>query len=79
MKTEIDVMNTLDAAGLMKVHVETIRRLARRGEVPAFKVGKDWRFYYVALRQWANEQGRRRAGDSAGRPAAVVSERRGIG
>lgn len=57
MQKESDVINALEASGLLKVHVETIRRLARRREIPAFKVGKDWRFYKSALRQWTIEQG----------------------
>ncbi len=48
-----EVLTTREAAGLLRVHVETIRRLARRGELPAFRVGKDWRFRRKALLRWA--------------------------
>jgi excisionase family DNA binding protein len=51
-----DVLNAKEAAAFLKAHVETIRRLARRGEIPAFKVGKDWRFHQDALRRWSEEQ-----------------------
>lgn len=40
------------AARLLGVHVETLRRLARSGEIPSFKVGRRWRFRTEALRQW---------------------------
>ena len=33
--------------------METIRRLARRGEIPSFKVGRGWRFDEDALQRWA--------------------------
>jgi len=53
MKNDSDVLNAKEAAEYLKAHVETIRRMARRGEIPAFKVGKDWRFHRKALRQWS--------------------------
>jgi excisionase family DNA binding protein len=34
---------------LYTLHPKTVQRLARRGEMPAFKVGKNWRFYDVDL------------------------------
>jgi len=39
-----EVLNTQETAVFLGVHVETVRRLARSGEIPSFKVGKDWRF-----------------------------------
>jgi excisionase family DNA binding protein len=57
MRNYSDVMNAREAADFLKAHVETIRRLARRGEIPAFKVGKDWRFHKKALLSWTQGQG----------------------
>jgi len=57
-----DVLKAREAAGFLKAHVETIRRLARRGEIPAFKVGKDWRFHKEALRRWSEGQNPRLSG-----------------
>jgi excisionase family DNA binding protein len=59
-----DVLNTKEAAGFLKAHVETIRRMARIEEIPAFKLGKDWRFHKETLRRWMAGQ---RLGQS-GRP-----------
>jgi len=56
MKKETDVINAREAAVFLKAHVETIRRMARRGEIPAFKVGKDWRFHKNALQTWSDGQ-----------------------
>jgi excisionase family DNA binding protein len=50
------VLNAKEAAAFLRSHVETIRRLARRGEIPAFKVGRDWRFNLEALRGWWEKQ-----------------------
>jgi excisionase family DNA binding protein len=54
--TSDDVLTTLEAAAMLGAHIETVRRLARKGAIPAFKVGKDWRFSSQALRQWAADQ-----------------------
>lgn len=47
-----DVLDAFEAAWLIGTHVETLRRMARRGQVPAYKVGKDWRFRREALDEW---------------------------
>ena len=60
-------MNALEAASFLGAHVETVRRLARRGAIPSFKVGTDWRFSRAALRRWFEEQQPAR-----GRPASVL-------
>ena len=52
MENNGNVLTTREAAELLRAHVETVRRLARRGEIPAFKIGKDWRFRRDALLRW---------------------------
>jgi excisionase family DNA binding protein len=59
-----EVLNAKEAAVFLKAHVETLRRMARRGEIPAFKVGKDWRFHKSALIQWSEGQYSSPAGGS---------------
>jgi excisionase family DNA binding protein len=54
MTRKSDVLNALEAADFLGAHVETVRRLARRGDIPSFKVGKDWRFRKDALLLWAD-------------------------
>lgn len=41
---EQEVLTLAEAAKLLKLHRETLRRLATYGEVPARKVGGVWRF-----------------------------------
>ena len=38
------LLDSQQAAELMHVHPETVKRRARRGEVPGLKFGKVWRF-----------------------------------
>ena len=56
MGIESDVMTTREAAAFLGTHVETVRRFARRGDIPSFKVGKDWRYRKAALQAWAESQ-----------------------
>lgn len=48
--TSIDPLWTVeDVAVYLKLQPETIRSMARRGELPALKIGKVWRFQKSAL------------------------------
>jgi excisionase family DNA binding protein len=38
-----------DVANYLKLQPETIRSMARRGELPALKIGKVWRFQKTAI------------------------------
>ena len=51
-----DLMTVDELAAYLKVHPATIYRLLKRGELPAFKVGYDWRFSKEAIDDWRREQ-----------------------
>jgi excisionase family DNA binding protein len=59
MPGEEQVLNAQEAAAYLGGHVETVRRLARKGDIPAYKMGKDWRFRRETLQQWAESHYRR--------------------
>jgi excisionase family DNA binding protein len=40
-----------DVAAYLKLQPETIRSMARRGELPAVKIGKVWRFQKHAIHE----------------------------
>ncbi|MGC1676396.1 MAG: helix-turn-helix domain-containing protein [Candidatus Binataceae bacterium] len=40
----------------LKVHPSTIYRQLKRGKLPAFKVGSDWRFNIESIDRWRLEQ-----------------------
>jgi two-component system response regulator (stage 0 sporulation protein F) len=48
-----EIINAQRAAEFLDAHVETIRRMARKGIIPAFKIGKDWRFHKASLITWS--------------------------
>lgn len=39
-----DIVDVGTAARLLGLHEETLRRMAREGNIPAFKLGRVWRF-----------------------------------
>jgi excisionase family DNA binding protein len=45
-------MTLQEVAAYLKVHPNTVYRLARSGRIPAFKMGTDWRFERSALDRW---------------------------
>jgi len=55
-----DIIDAHEAAELLGIHDDTLRRLAREDKVPAFKVGGVWRFSRSTLMQWAGSQRPRR-------------------
>lgn len=54
MSTERQSLTIHEAAAYLSVHPQTVRRLARKGKLPSFKVGQSWRFSKAALQQWVD-------------------------
>ena len=50
------MMTIDDVAEYLQLHPLTVRRLAREGGIPAFKVGRQWRVKRALLDQWVKEQ-----------------------
>lgn len=46
------LLDTEEAAKLLRIHPKTLRRNARRGEIPATRVGRLWRFRASVLNEW---------------------------
>jgi len=44
-----EVLNVEEAAALLRLRVQTLRKLATRGEVPGGKLGGEWRFLKTRL------------------------------
>ena len=52
----VQLMDSEEAAALMKVHPKTLQKLARRGELKGIHVGKLWRFREVDIADWIQHQ-----------------------
>ena len=53
MKTDNQFLSVAEAAELLTLHEETVRKLAREKRLPAFKAGRSWRFSRRKLEEWA--------------------------
>jgi excisionase family DNA binding protein len=50
------VLTVKELSDYLKVHPSTIYRQLKRGRLPAFKVGSDWRFNIESIDRWRLEQ-----------------------
>lgn len=50
------VMNVDEVAAYLRVATATVYRLAQRGEIPAAKVGRVWRFQKQVIDRWLETQ-----------------------
>jgi excisionase family DNA binding protein len=65
------VMTVKECADFLQVHASTIYRLLKRKEIPAFRLGSDWRFSKKQLTEWIENQPKgvvSRSGRENGRP-----------
>lgn len=49
------LLDSEEAAALLKIHPKTLQKLARSGEVAAIQIGKLWRFRASALDEWVKK------------------------
>jgi excisionase family DNA binding protein len=49
--TRDEIMTAMEVADLLKLPVSTIYQLARRGELPARRLGRTWRFLRPRLEE----------------------------
>ena len=45
-----------EIAKYLRVHPYTVKRLARAGKIPGFKVGDQWRFDVQEIEEWKRKQ-----------------------
>jgi len=56
------IMTIEQVARYLSLHELTVRRLAREGEIPAFKVGRQWRVKKALLDRWIEQEVNRQRG-----------------
>jgi excisionase family DNA binding protein len=57
MPVSAKVMTVNELSDYLRVHRSTIYRLLKKGQIPGFKIGSDWRFNVEAIDQWRLQQG----------------------
>jgi excisionase family DNA binding protein len=50
------VMTVKEVADYLHVHQSTIYRMLKRAQLPAFRVGSDWRFNIENIDRWRLQQ-----------------------
>ena len=80
---EHDVLTAEEAAAYLRIARATLYRLAAKGEIPAVKVGRVWRFSRPLLDEWlearmrANLEGGSQEGRGQGPALPALSEAEG--
>ena len=49
-------MTVKELSSYLRVHPSTIYKLLRRRELPAFRIGTDWRFNVETIDRWCLER-----------------------
>ncbi len=57
MPAAAKVLTVNELAEYLRVHRSTIYRLLKKGQLPGFKIGSDWRFNVEVIDQWRLRQG----------------------
>ena len=50
------LLNLREAASVLEMHWKTLEGMARKGRVPALKVGKRWKFRLSSLNRWLEHE-----------------------
>ncbi len=56
MVEDSKVLTVKELSNYLKVHPSTVYRQLKRGNLPAFKVGSDWRFNIESIDRWRLQQ-----------------------
>ncbi|MEW6095847.1 MAG: helix-turn-helix domain-containing protein [bacterium] len=49
------IMTVKEIAGYLRVHESSIYRLSKAGKIPAYKVGRSWRFKKDKIDEWLHQ------------------------
>jgi excisionase family DNA binding protein len=57
MIADAKVLTVSELSEYLRVHRSTIYRLLKKGQLPGFKIGSDWRFNVEVIDEWRLKQG----------------------
>jgi excisionase family DNA binding protein len=50
------LLDSLEAASLLRIHPKTLQRMARNGEIAGIQIGRLWRFRASVLNSWLTDK-----------------------
>ena len=65
-----EVLTAGEVASYLRVSLSTIYRLLKSGDLPAFKIGSDWRFNRVHIEEWLRSRAQTPESGAAHDPAS---------
>jgi excisionase family DNA binding protein len=68
------IMTISEVAEYLGLHELTVRRLAREGQLPALKLGRQWRVKKDLLEKWIEQRSLDNVGDLAAELAGLQSK-----
>jgi excisionase family DNA binding protein len=54
--TSIKLLTLAEAAGILKISKRTLHRMIQNRQIPAFKVGGQWRILESRFQEWVQEE-----------------------
>lgn len=55
----METLTVEELSRYLKLHEYTVRRLARKGKIPSFKAGGQWRFDVTEIKEWRRNQNKK--------------------
>jgi excisionase family DNA binding protein len=72
------LLDSEEAAAMLKIHPKTLQRLARSGEISAVQIGRLWRFRASSLNAWLVQKMIPRSDTSLTLPCSTLKGGRAI-
>jgi excisionase family DNA binding protein len=56
IESDHDILTMKDLCDLLHVHQSTVYKLVKKGKIPGFQIGSDWRFRRDQIERWLVER-----------------------
>jgi excisionase family DNA binding protein len=60
-----NLLTVKEVAAMLRVSAQTLYKMLEQGEIPAVKVGSQWRFDREKIRSWIEDRGNKGGGSEA--------------
>ncbi len=60
---EREILTIKQAADFLQIHERTVYNLAKKKNIPSFKIGSDWRFLKKDIENWIEQKKKEIAGE----------------